>query len=379
MLPFARMIQYGNVVQVKDIVDIQVSRTHALVLDSDGNLWGRGTNTNNILNHTGMSNTSTFVLVDTGVTAMFCGYILTLYVKNGVLYRIGSSMTWDAGAVLVPTAVSIPFSAASIKKIQCVTSTSIMILLNDGTMWYKGAGTNGRFGNGSTASVSTWTLSTVTDIKDIYHCVCFLEGSTAFSILLKNDGTVWGAGSVALNATLNTFRFGTYLSTSTWFQRTVQNDIVQIAAGSGSSVLFLDSTGVLRGDGNTNGELSGNTTSGTYNNTLMANGVKLFGLNWESSYYVHTATPTVLNAGGRNFSLSSSFTSSGTYVGRTSTDLSEEIKAIYTTRGVDSSVGITYISLQGNNVVMGGNSTAYQLGVNTGNINLVQSNLPGVS
>lgn len=379
MIPFTRILNYGNIIRVVNIIDIQVSRTHTLALDEEGNLWGRGTNTTNILNQsTPLASTSSFVLVDTNVTKMFCGYVLTMYVKDGVLYRLGNAMTWDVGSAITPTKVEVPFDPKNIKKICCVSTTSIMILLNDGTIYFKGAGTNGRFGNGSVGAVNTWTLSTMNDVKDLYHCISLSEGSSAFTIALKNDGTVWGTGSIALNTSFNTFRFGSYISTTTWFQRTIDSNIDAIAASSGASALFLDKDGILYGDGNNNGELSGTATAGVYNNVTISSGVKLFGLNHESSYYVLKDTPTILNAGGRNFNLSSSFTSSGTYVGRTNTDLGEAINAIYTTRGVDAGLGIQYIQLQQQNVIIGGNSAAYQLGVNTGNINLQKSVLTGV-
>lgn len=375
MLPFVRMIQYGNVVRTLSIVDIQVSRSHCLVLDSEGTLWGRGTNTSNILNNAGISTTSTFVVVDTGVSAMYCGYQFSVYVKNSVLYRIGISLTWEAGTVTVPTAISLPFSASSIKKIQCSTSASAMILLNDGTMWYKGAGTNGRFGNGSAAAVSVWTLSTKTNIKDMFHKFVSSEGSTAYSVLLLNDGTVWGAGSVRANGVA--FGFGSYISTTTWIQRGATQFIQEFAAGSGGSMMYLDSSNNLYGDGNLNAELDGSLAKPTFINTLMASGVKLFGLNYESSYYVLIATPTVLNAGGRNVNLSSSFTSVGSYIGRANTDVGENIAKIYCP-STDNASATQYISLQLTNVVMGGSSLAYQLGVNTGNINLVKSTLSGI-
>lgn len=370
MIPIPRMLTYGNVAVAKNIVDMQVSRSHSLVLDSGGNLYGRGSNTANILNNTGVSNTASFLLVDTNVQVMHCQYNMTIYVKNGVLYRIGVSPTWDTGGtVTTPTAVTIPFPATNIKKIQTVSSSSIMILLDDGTIYFRGAGTNGRFGNASTGSVSTWTLSSMTDVKDMFHTYCTLEGSTAYSTVVKNDGTVWGCGSVALNTTVNCFRFGTYISTTSWIQRTVSSNISAIAAGSAGSLMLLDSTGNLYADGNGNGEFSGTNTAGTYANNLMASNVTLFGVNYESSYYVVSTAPDVLNLGGRNLNLTSSFSSAAAYVGRTTYTLASNVKTIFTPT-TDTGVSLQYILLNNNNAVLGGNSTAYQLGVNTGNINM---------
>lgn len=371
MLPFARMVQYGNTIIVKNIVDMQVSRSHSLVLDSLGNLYGRGTNTNNVLNNTGLSTTANFVLVDTGVQVMHCQYNMTIYVKGSVLYRIGASPSWDTGGIVtVPTAISIPFSASNIKKIQTVGSGSIMILLNDGTMYFKGLGTNGRFGNASTGTISTWTLSSMNNVKDMFHTFTPVEGSSAFSIVLKNDGTVWGCGSVALNTTVNCFRFGTYLSTTSWFQRTVSSTITAISSGSAGSFMGLDSTGNLYADGNSNSEFSGTISPTTYANTLMASNVTLFGVNYESSYYVQQGTPNVLNLGGRNLNYTSSFTSVGSNPGRTNYTLPSSVSKIFTPT-IDSGNSIQYILLSNtNNIVQGGNSTAYQLGVNTGNINM---------
>lgn len=371
MLPFARMVEYGNTIVVKNIVDMQVSRSHSLVLESTGNLYGRGTNTNNILNNTGLSTTANFVLVDTGVTVMHCLYNITLYVKNGVLYRIGGSPVWDTGgAVTSPTAITLPFPASNIKKIQGVGNSSLMLLLNDGTIYFRGSGTNGRFGNASTGTINTWTLSSMNNVKDMFHTYTGVEGSSAFSIVLKNDGTVWGCGSVALNATVNCFRFGTYLSTTSWFQRTVSSNITAISSGSAGSFMALDSTGNLYADGNTNAEFTGTLAAPLYANTLMASNVTLFGVNYESSYYVQQSTPNVLNLGGRNLNYTSSFTSVGSYVERFNYTLPYSVSKIFTP-SIDSTTSLQYILLNNsNNIVQGGNSTAYQLGVNTGKINM---------
>lgn len=376
MLPFVRMLEYGNVVKKVSIVDIQVSRSHCLVLDSEGNLWGRGTNINNVLNSTGLSNTGTFILVQTGVSKMFCGYAMTLYVKDAKLYRLGSTTSWDAGAKTDPFEVPITFDASLIKKIQCISNTSIAVLMNDGSLYFKGAGTNGRFGNGSAGVLSAWTLSTKTDIKDMYHTFVSSEGSSGYTILLLNDGTVWGAGSVRANGT--GFGFGTYLSTLSWIQRTATASVKGIAAGSGASLMILDSTDTLYGDGNLNGELDGDLNRPTYNNKLIASDVKLFGLNYESSYYVLNSTPTVLSSCGRNTNRTSSFTNTGQFVPRTDTDVQVPISAIYTP-STDQGMALQYVYLTDKTVVMGGNSASYQLGVGTGSMNLVIAGLNGIA
>lgn len=376
MIPFARLLKYGNVINVAEIVDIQVSRSHTLVLDSTGNLWGRGTNTNNILNQQNpLSTTATFVLVQSGVQLMFCGYQYTLYVKDGILYKIGASLTWDSGVVTTPRAISTPFSASLIKKIQCVTTTSAMILLTDGTLWFNGAGTNGRFGNGAAATVSQWTKSAQENIKDMYHKFIDYEGSTAYSVILKNDGTVYGTGSIRINASTG-FGFSTYISTLSWVQRPVSSNIKEIACGC-RSVMLLDNDDNLYGDGNGNSEFTGVLSPPTYNNTMIASGVKLFGLNYESSYYVLKSTPTVLSTVGRNSNLTSSFSSLGSYMPRVDNEIGVQVKKIYTP-SIDMAASIQYISLIDNTVILGGSSYAYQLGVNTGNVQLQKGTLPGV-
>lgn len=42
MIPFARMLKYGNVVSVSKIVDLQANDTHLMLLTSDGDMWAYG-------------------------------------------------------------------------------------------------------------------------------------------------------------------------------------------------------------------------------------------------------------------------------------------------------------------------------------------------
>lgn len=241
MFPSPIINKYGNTIQTESIIDMQVSSSHSLILTASGKLYGRGSGTYNVLNNGSVSSTG-LVLVQTGVTAMYCGAAYTLYVKDSVLYRIGTALTYASGIVTVLTVISTSFNAGNIKKIQCCTTTSIMVLLNDGTIYYMGAGTNNRFGTGSTSTISTFTLSTQSNVKDMYHKSSRFEGSTCNTIILKNDGTVYGCGSVSLNAGSSAFSFSTYQS-STYIIMNTDRDLV---FGGSSSNGQLGVTGTPR-------------------------------------------------------------------------------------------------------------------------------------
>ena len=68
-------------------------------------------------------------------------------------------------------------------------SDNSLILKNDGTLWGTGDNQYGQLGLGDTTNRNTFTqITTNTDnVKSVY-----CGGSHAF--ILKNDGTLWGCG-----------------------------------------------------------------------------------------------------------------------------------------------------------------------------------------
>ena len=155
---------------------------------------------------------------------------------------------------------------APIKKIQTY-SNSVYVLMSSGQLYVRGFNSSGQLGIGSTATVTTWTLSTIL-VDDVW-----VGGSAA--LIRKMDGTYQFTGNNTNVGNAN----GT--STTTWATWTVKNTltsgIVDIALSSQSiSVLLEDGTIKSAGVG-TNGQLGNNSTTnniaGSFVNSTIPSGI----------------------------------------------------------------------------------------------------------
>ena len=133
------------------------------------------------------------------------------------------------------TFTQITTNADNIKSVCCGCSHTF-ILKNDGTVWGCGHNGYGELGLGNNTNKNTFTQATTNadDIKSIY---CGVD----YSLILKNDGTVWGCGynsygQLGLGDTNNRTTF-TEITTNV-------NDIKQVYCGS-SHTLILKNDGIL--------------------------------------------------------------------------------------------------------------------------------------
>ena len=136
-----------------------------------------------------------------------------------------------------------------------------LILKNDGTVWGCGYNNYGQLGNGTTTNRTTLVrMTNATDVKAIacgnYH-----------SLILKNDGTVWSCGSNN-NGQLGN---GTNTDRTTLVRMTNATDVKAIACGSTYS-LILKEDGTVWGCGRNNiGQLGDGTTTDSSTLIQMTN------------------------------------------------------------------------------------------------------------
>ena len=168
---------------------------HSLILKNDGTVWGCGYNSYGQLgDNTTTNNRKTLVQMTnaTDVKAIACGNNHSLILKNdGTVWgcgmnnygQLGNGTTTDNNITLVQMT-----NATDVKTIACGDIYSL-ILKNDGTVWSCGYNNKGQLGTGDTNNVTSLTqIPNVTDVKGV---ACGNNNS----LILKNDGTVWGCGS----------------------------------------------------------------------------------------------------------------------------------------------------------------------------------------
>ena len=168
---------------------------YTLVLKNDGTLWGCGRNDYGQLSLGDTRSRTTFTKIITNtndVKLIHCGNEHTLILKNnGTLWGCGWNKfsqlgLGDTNNKNVFTIIGI--NSGNIKEVY-LGGGHTLILKNDGTLWGSGYNDFGQLGLGDTTGKYTFTqiVTNVDDIKSV-HCAC------DNILVLKNDGTLWGCG-----------------------------------------------------------------------------------------------------------------------------------------------------------------------------------------
>ena len=312
---FAEMPQ--KVFAGSTVTDISAGLEHALVVKSDGTLWGAGKDDRGQLgigleaSETSKGNIRVWKQVFTNVSKAIGGYGYSFAIKtDGSLWATGINSgqlgfgnsyqvnTWtqvpgvynvkdiavcdgyDGSSVsyllkndgtLWYAGYSNPFSDSgspdrsywtfqqimtNVKQVS-TAGWSTLIVKNDGTLWAKGNNEQGQLGNGTTTNITSSFKQVLTGVQQA-------EVESSYSWALKTDGTVWGAGSAG-HSTLP----GNPGTNTTWKSLSVSN-VKQISAN-GTCGFALKNDGTLWGIGqNSNSQLG--------EGPLDAGGTKMGGL-----------------------------------------------------------------------------------------------------
>ena len=241
---------------------------HSLILKNDNTLWGCGYNYYGNLGLGDIADRKIFTKVTTNadnIKQVYCGYSHTFILKNdGTLWGTGNNYSGQLGLGDGHDRYAftqITTNTDNIKDVYCGGSYTI-ILKNDGTLWGCGANGSGQLGLGDTTNRTTFTQ--VTTNADNIKSVCC---GSSHTLILKNDGTVWGCGhngygelGLGNNTNKNTF---TQITTNI-------NDIKEIYCG-GSHTFMLKNDSTLWGCGyNYNGQLGLGDSDDRYTFTEIA-------------------------------------------------------------------------------------------------------------
>ena len=246
-----------------NFVRLWANRQCLLLLDDQGKLWFRGTNTAR----------------QSGIVAAAAGEVLELptiidfFVTNnltvvdawisdgdaddnytscyavtstGALYVWGRNATGQLGIgslgdQVVPTLASAPFGGSGVVQIHSSPATSgavhAAVVLADGRLFVAGTNANGQHGRGNTTQQNTWVQSR-TNVAYV-HCT-----TDAMFVIDAVTGGVWGAG---WNAIGWFGRNNTTASTS-WVQSTSFNEVAKAIRTNGygrRSIYIVTTTGNL--------------------------------------------------------------------------------------------------------------------------------------
>ena len=215
---------------------------HSLILKNDGTLLSCGRNDLYQLGLGDTTDRTTFTQVTTNadnIKSVYCGFYHTFILENdSTLWSCGGNSYGQLGlgdTTDRTTFTQIAANVNNIKEIYFGIDYTI-ILKNDGTLWGCGGNSYGQLGLGDTTNRNIFTKIT-TNVDNIKSVCCGYN----HTLILKNDGTLWGCGhngygQLGLGDTINRTTF-TQITTNV-------NDIKSVYCG-GFHTFILKNDGTL--------------------------------------------------------------------------------------------------------------------------------------
>lgn len=235
MLPFARMLEYGNVRPPLTTFDrpLQTQYTNVTVL-KDNTLYGYGNNNYGQLGVGDSVSKPSFITCKTGVWKYWLGVLGSLLIGTDLnIYYSGSNVSFPqiGSNVTTWTNVTSYFNAIGITAADiedCYIGESTRILLNTGQYVYCGRNNYGECGNGTSGTpVSTLTihptLTGISKLRGAFDGTHFVTSSGSALFCGRNFYGEGGIGSTSMVPTPTTsvssgvLDISTNNSTTWWF------------------------------------------------------------------------------------------------------------------------------------------------------------------
>ena len=195
-----------------------------------------------------------------------------LMVEGG--YEVNSGMSMDdmLGMLELSGIRTSDIKQISVSKATNVNLMCAFIVKNDGSLWATGSNTNGQLGLGDTTNRASFTQVTTNINNDVKQVAC----GEAHTIILKNDGSVWGCGYD--NGALGIFDGNSSsIPTRTTFTKVtnnVNNDVKQVFAGSSRSYIIKNDDSLWASGLNSNGMIGNSDGGHLFKFTQISDNVK---------------------------------------------------------------------------------------------------------
>ena len=187
--------KFSFLLAATDVDQVACGNQHTLILKKDGTLWGIGYNAYCPLG-TGSADSPTELTqiitnINNDVKEIYSTLYQTFIVKkDGTLWTAGYNNYGQLGIGSSSYAYSfaeVP-GMTNVKQVACGTYHT-MVLKEDGTVWACGWNSKGELGLNDTTNRNTFTQVTE-NVSDVKKIIC----SNMSTLMLKNDGTLWGTG-----------------------------------------------------------------------------------------------------------------------------------------------------------------------------------------
>ncbi|MCL2602260.1 MAG: hypothetical protein FWD91_05545, partial [Treponema sp.] len=181
-----------------DAVAVAAGESHAVIMRQDGSLWGAGSSAFGELGRQG-GNLAAFTRLSaagtpiSNATAVAAGNNSTFFIDtDNRLWASGSNRYGELG--LENHSVHFSFMEVESAGSGVVAIASGLrhtaLLKDDGTLWVSGSNFEGQLGLGDTDDRASFTL-----VSDIGSDIIAIAAGNHHTVILKDDGSVWGAGS----------------------------------------------------------------------------------------------------------------------------------------------------------------------------------------
>ena len=252
-------------ITVNDVKQICCGTYHVCIVKKDGSLWTCGLNDKGQLGLGDDNNRTMFNQVTTNINndvkQIACGDSYTFILKNdGSLWSCGYNQYSRLG--LGDTDDRTTFTQVTtninndVKQVACGKDFTL-ILKTNGSLWSCGRNDKGQLGLGDTTNRNTFTQVTTNINNDVKQIAC----GNNHTVILKNDGSLWGCGSY-FHGQLGIDAYNTTNGKRTLVE-IINKDIAILSVNCGGNVTFitLNNGYVLSCGSNGNGQLGINSTS----------------------------------------------------------------------------------------------------------------------
>ncbi len=232
---------------IKEWVKLACGGWHMMAIQSDGTLYGTGSEVSIGAGYSYTRNTFTQIGTETDWETVSCGYYQTMAIKtDGTLWGAGYNSSGELGTG--DNSIKYTFTkigtATNWKAVECGTGHT-MAIKTDGTLWGTGWNLEGQLGLGDNADRNTFTQIGEETDWEMVSC------GTAHTMAIKTDGTLWGTGR---NGTGH-LGLDDEIDRNTFTQIGVSTDWKSVSCG-GDHTMAIKTDGTLWGTGfNQEGQL----------------------------------------------------------------------------------------------------------------------------
>ena len=312
MIPFVRILNYGNVLAKIEIVDVVTTYGNVFVIYSDGKIYGMGDNSSGEL---GQGNTlDNYRNVWAEITVpnikyITCAQSSIVYVtKDNKVYYTGSNLIFASTSnVTVPTDITSRFSTFNLSEDEVMCgSRGMFVLRANGDLYACGQGTNAsasQYGNVGLGSASSSTFKLLASgVRDVYSSI---SGASEASFYIKTNGDLYSTGRNGYGACGVGFASEqpTFTKVNTVFDSAIAGIF---CSNSASSVCTVNGTiyscgsrsGAQYGDGVTNGSTS---TTFLKNNVVNITSVVQFSKSFFNNDANYIGSPSGVYCSGADY------------------------------------------------------------------------------